>query len=342
MTWLIYGANGYTGEILARLAVAQGQHPVLAGRSSAITGLAEELGLEHRLFSLDAPELGEVEAVVHCAGPFSRTSAPMVAACLASGTHYLDLTGEISVFEAVYAQHDAAATADVALVPGVGFDVVPTDYLLKLLHAELPTATRADVALVSRGGFSGGTIRTVLEGMRTGGMVRAGGELRTVPTGHRSRTIRLGRSSARVTSVPLGDVSSGYRATHIPDITNFTNVPAGAAVARFDRFTRLALGSNLVYGALDGAASRLVKGPSEERRARTRSDLWAELSDDAGRWVRAAIRVPNTYDFTAHSALHAVRRTLSGVQPGAWTPSQAFGADFLTTIPTMEVEHLDA
>jgi len=346
--WLLYGANGYTGALLARLAVAHGERPVLAGRNgAAVASLARELGLEHRIVDLADPAaldigLAGVDAVLHCAGPFSATSSPMVAACLRNGVHYADLTGEIAVFEEIYARHDEARSAGVALVPGVGFDVVPTDHLLARLHAELPDAVSADIALISRGGFSAGTLRTVVEGMRTGGQIRRDGRLADVPTGHRSRRLRYGATDVRVTSVPLGDVASGYRATEIPSITNFTNVPAGRLVATFEPITRHSLRIGPVHRTLDRVISRLG-GPSETRRARTRSDLWAELTNAEGRTVTGALQVPNTYDFTAHAALAAVRRLREGaVRPGAWTPSQAFGADFLRTIPDIEVTDLPA
>ncbi len=74
--WLLYGANGYTGELIARRAVAEGERPVLAGRSPESVGrLAAELWLDHRVFALE--DAGAVErglagmkAVLHCAGPF--------------------------------------------------------------------------------------------------------------------------------------------------------------------------------------------------------------------------------------------------------------------------------
>jgi saccharopine dehydrogenase (NAD+, L-lysine-forming) len=339
---MIYGANGYTGSLLARLAVARGERPVLAGRSPAVAGLAGELGLEHRVFDVTEADLSGVDVLLHAAGPFARTSAPVVDACLAAGVHYLDLTGEISVFEAVYARHDDAVAAGVALVPGVGYDVVPTDHLLTVLHARLRTATHADVALISRGGFTTGTLRTAVEGLRDGGLVRADGVLTTVPTGHRRRRIRVDGRTVTVSSLPLGDVASGFRATGIPNITNFTTLPGGAAMARLDGATRRLLAMDGVHRTVDRALGR-VGGPSERTRARTRSDAWAELRDAAGRTVRAAIRVPNTYDFTVHSALEAVRRVRSvGVVPGAWAPSQALGADFLRTIPGIEVVDLPA
>ena len=105
--WMIYGANGYTGELIARKAVKDGQRPYLAGRDQAkVRPLAEELNLPWRVFDLSKPEaivagLEDMSLVLHCAGPFSATCAPMVDACIATSTHYLDITGEIAVFEAI-------------------------------------------------------------------------------------------------------------------------------------------------------------------------------------------------------------------------------------------------
>ncbi len=336
MSWMIYGANGYTGALLAEHAVAAGERPVLAGRSAdAVRTLAERLGLPWRAFDLAAPfdgELADVEVVAHCAGPFSHTSAPMVAACLRTGTHYLDLTGEVDVFEAIYARHDDALRAGVALVPGVGFDVVPTDYLAVTLAAELPTATQLDIALISRGGFSAGTLKTGVEGMRQGGRVRAGGELVPVPLAHRALRVALERGHATVHSVPLGDISSAFRATQIPNITNFTVVPLGGLANRFDPLIRTAMnlpGAGAAVGRLIGA---VVSGPSEQTRASTRSELWAQARDESGNTAQARVCVANTYEFTVASTLAAVRATLAGVLPGAWTPSQAFGHEFFEAV----------
>ncbi len=102
---MIYGANGYTGRLVAELAVARGHRPVLAGRrGEPVAALAAQRGLEHRRVDLTGTAglrgaLADVALVAHCAGPFSVTAAPMVAACLATGTHYLDITGEAAVFE---------------------------------------------------------------------------------------------------------------------------------------------------------------------------------------------------------------------------------------------------
>jgi len=97
--WMIYGANGYTGQLVAETAKARGLTPVLAGRSEeSVRAIAQRLELPWRAFPLDKPDLAGASLVLHCAGPFSQTSRPMVDACLAGGAHYLDVTSEIEVF----------------------------------------------------------------------------------------------------------------------------------------------------------------------------------------------------------------------------------------------------
>jgi saccharopine dehydrogenase (NAD+, L-lysine-forming) len=162
MSYLIYGAYGYTGELIARHAVAQGHEPVLAGRNQdKLDPLAAELGCPAHALSLTdgfrlRSVLEEVEAVVHCAGPFAHTALPMVEACLDAGTHYLDITGEIDVFEGLMARDPDARAADVMLLPGIGFDVVPTDCLANGLAETVTAATDLEIAFMGRGGVSHG------------------------------------------------------------------------------------------------------------------------------------------------------------------------------------------
>jgi short subunit dehydrogenase-like uncharacterized protein len=144
--FLIYGANGFTGSLIAHEAVARGQRPVLAGRNAAaVAALARDVGLEYRAFALDDPGkvvegIRGMQAVLHCAGPFAHTYRPMAEACLQAGVHYLDVTGEVAVFEGLAARAAADKAAGVMLLPGVGFDVVPSD-CLAALKRRLPSAT---------------------------------------------------------------------------------------------------------------------------------------------------------------------------------------------------------
>ena len=185
MSWMIYGANGYTGKLTATESVRRGMRPVLGGRNgAAITQLAEELGLEFRIFSLDNPDevrkaLSGLKLVVHCAGPFSVTSQPMISACLDQRVHYLDITGEISVFANAHQQDGQARHADVVLLPGAGFDVVPSDCLAASLVEALCLRQRSlQLAFEAAGGPSPGTAKTSVEGLGQGAMrIRRDGKL---------------------------------------------------------------------------------------------------------------------------------------------------------------------
>ena len=149
-TFLLYGATGYTGSLTARMAVQRGLKPILAGRDPAkVKALADELGLAWRAFPLEDGAalnlaLREVPVVLHCAGPYSRTYKPMVDACLRTGTHYLDITGELMEHEALAGRDAEAQAAGVMLLPSVGFDVVPSDCLAAHLKRRLPSATQPD------------------------------------------------------------------------------------------------------------------------------------------------------------------------------------------------------
>ena len=189
---LIYGANGYTGEMIARAAAAAGLAPVLAGRSAApVESLARELRCESRVFGLDdaaavSAALKGSRVVLHCAGPFSATAGPMMAACIAAGAHYTDITGEIDVFELGFRQDAAARLTGTVVCPGVGFDVVPTDCIAMTLKQEMPDATHLALGFDSRSALSRGTASTSVEGLGHGSRVREGGVIRHIPLGSRT------------------------------------------------------------------------------------------------------------------------------------------------------------
>jgi len=350
VTWLIYGANGYTGELVARRAVAQRQRPLLAGRHpTAVAALAAELELEHRVVPLTDPAglrelLDEVDVVAHCAGPFSATAQPMVEACLDTGTHYLDITGEVGVFEWVYEQHDRAAGAGVVLLPGAGFDVVPTDCTAARLAAALPGATSLELAFVVGGGMSGGTMRSSLEGMAAGGVRRVDGALVACPPGEPSREVPLPSGTRRVSGVRWGDLVSAYRSTGIPNITTYTRIPAPPGAVRLLRGPARALvGLPPVRALLTAVAGRRGSGPDPAVRARTRCEIWGEVRDAAGRTASATLAGPNPYDLTADAVVRTAGYLAAGAGPtgpvaaGAHTPSTAFGADFVAQLDDVRV-----
>lgn len=345
---MIYGANGYTGELAAREAVGRGLAPILAGRQTeAIEKLSRELDLSCRIFSLADPRalqtgLRGMKAVLHCAGPFVKTSRPMVEACLAEKAHYLDITGEIEVFEKLLAsrRRDEAKQAGICLLPGVGFDVVPSDSLAARLKDALPDATELTLAFASdRGSWSRGTLKTMIESLPHSGAVRKDGKLIPVPVAFETREIEFGCGKRFAMTIPWGDVSTAFHTTGIPNIKVFCAVPRPMA-ERLRKYAWLLplTGWKPVKRFLQSQVDRRVTGPDEKARREGRVYLWGEAKNAAGKTVTATLETPEAYAFTAVAAVAAVERVLAGkVAPGSWTPARAFGKDFVAGLTGVRI-----
>ncbi len=349
--WLLYGASGYTGRLVAAEAVACGVPPILAGRTPApVHAVGCELGLPVRVFPLDdaaavARALEGVEAVLHCAGPFVWTSRPMLEACLAAGVHYLDVTGEIPVFEAALARDRQARERGIVVVPGVGFDVVPSDCLAARLAAALPGAQRLELAFAGSGsGWSAGTMRTMIELLPGGGAERRDGRIVPVPAAAFTRRINFTHRRLVGVSIPWGDVSTAFYTTGIGSIRVYLGLPPAAA-RRLRRLVRLApaLRLTLVRRGLQWLVAQVVQGPDQQARATGRSYLWGEVRSGDGHWVQGRLVAPEGYALTATAAVACVRRVLAGNVPaGAWTPARAFGPELVEQFPGVDVEPLIA
>jgi short subunit dehydrogenase-like uncharacterized protein len=341
MSLLVYGANGYSGNLIATTLAEAGLRPILAGRrADAVVALAQRLGFEHRIFGLDRPEevdrgLAGVTVVLNCAGPFSKTAVPMVEGCLRVRAHYLDITGEVMVFAAVAARDAEARAAGVMLLPGAGYDVVPSDCLAAHLHQRLPAATRLRLAFRPGGGLSRGTALTSLEGAAAGGLIRRGGAITKVAAGHQTITVDLGRGPTRAIAIPWGDVFTAHVTTGIPDVEVYLAVPARV---------RLSIRAMGLFGpvlALPPVQAMLRKrvnagpaGPDEQARRTRHMLLWGEVRDAQGRVAVSRIRTPNGYELTRLTAADLAGRALAGdVQPGFQTPARAYGADYVLKFP---------
>lgn len=341
MNWLIYGANGYTGELIAREAKARGLTPILAGRSAAkVEALGRELGLPHRSFGLDdsaalARGLEGVRLVLHCAGPFSATAQPMIEACLKARAHYLDITGEISVFEYAQAQHERARLAGTVVCPGVGFDVIPTDCVAAQLKQALPDATHLALGFDSRSGFSPGTAKTSVEGLAQGGKVRRDGRIVAVPLAFGVRRIDFGGGEKPAMTIPWGDVSTAWYTTGIPNIEVYIpGSPGMIANARRANYFRWLLGLRFVQGLMKRRIEKTVKGPSEEVRAQLPTYVWGEVRNARGEKRTARIKTANGYSLTVTGSLAVVEHVLTANPPGgAYTPSRLVDADLVKQLP---------
>ena len=359
MTLLIYGAYGYTGELVAEEAVSRGIDVVVAGRDQRqVSDLAGRLGCEGRSFDLEdgvesdsagaisgsvGAQIGDADAVLNCAGPFVHTYRPLIEACLATETHYLDVTGELPVFEAIAARDAEAAAAGVCLLPGVGFDVVPTDCLASHLHDRLPAATELRLGFDPTGSFSRGTLATAIEQFDAGGKRRKDGEIVDVPIGEGRRRIDFGRGERTAVLAPMGDLSTAYRSTGIENVAVYLALPGAAGVAlRVGRFLSPILGAEPVKRGLQRLVRATVTGPSNKQRETGVSYIWGEATD-GNRTVTSRLKTPETYALTVDAATTAAQRVLDSPlggedkpAAGFQTPATAFGPEFVLELEGVE------
>lgn len=347
--WLLYGANGYTGELIAREAVARGMRPVLAGRSKQKIGkLAAELNCPSAVFDLEdhtalVSTLTQVQAVLHCAGPFSRTAASMMQGCLATHVHYLDITGEIDVFELAASVHEKAQRAGVVLCPGVGFDVVPTDSVAARLKEVMPDATHLALGFDSRAGLSKGTAKTAIESAGKGSCTRSEGRLVTEPLGARTRRIDFGGGEKLAVGIPWGDVSTAYYTTGIGNIEVFTaSSQKSVDGMRRMNWLRPLLRQRWVRELAKFSAERRVTPPDRTQRENNPTYVWGEVRNAAGEVKTARLRTANGYSLTVQSSLGILGEVLGrACNPGFTTPSSLVGPDFVTTLPGSSTIRID-
>lgn len=338
---IIYGSYGYTGRLVVAEALARGHRPLLAGRDAArLSAQATETGLDSAAVALDDPPalkrlLEPADLVLHCAGPFIHTSRPMVDACLAAGTHYLDITGEIAVFEQLAARDAGARAAGVVLMPGTGFDVVPSDSLAAHLKRCLPGAVELTLAIRGGGRLSRGTATTMAENAGSGGAVRRGGRIVRVPAGWKTRQVDYGDGPQLAVTIPWGDVSTAWHTTGIPDITVYAaSSHAQVRALKASNWFAPLLRTTIVQRYLKRRIASAAAGPSDGSRERTTCEVWGEARAADGRTIQALISGPNGYTLTAQAAVRIAEAVAGGgVAPGFHTPAGALGPDFVLSVP---------
>lgn len=345
-TFLLYGANGYTGELITRFAAERNLKPVLAGRNEAkIKELAEKHDMPYRVFSLDDTEkldaaLQETEFVLHCAGPFSLTSDRMVEACLRNKRHYTDITGEIAVFEALAARDGQAKEAGIMIMPGVGFDVVPSDCLARHLKDRLPSADKLTLAFHGLGKISHGTQTTMTMNLGKGGAIRRDGTITQVPAAWKTREFDFGESIEKAVTIPWGDVATAFYSTGIPNIEVFTVLPEpNIQMLRLTRY----IGWLMSIGFIKNTALKNIPagGPTDEERRKGKTYLWGEASDRDGNKAQARIQAMEGYTLTALTALNIAEKILSGnFCAGFQTPAKCYGADLILEIEGVKREDI--
>lgn len=332
---LIYGAYGYTGRLTAGLAASRRIDVLLAGRNpQALTPLADRLHMPTRAVGLDHPgllrdALADVACVVHMAGPFAATAAPMLDACLATRTHYVDITGEIAVFEAMWARRDEIGRAGVTVMPGSGFDIVPSDCLAAYTARRLRQPRTIVLAFRGLDAASRGTLQTAIREIASPVLCRRAG--RIVPLDDPSPlAVDFGSGDEPCLPVSWGDVATAFYSTGAGDVTTYfrrTAMLRAATIAQ-KYFGRI-LGTAGARRALTALMRRAPDGPGEAERRTRRVTIWCEATDAESTRVRATLSTPDPYDLTAALALEAAQRIVRSPALGLTTPSHAFGVDFV-------------
>lgn len=347
MNLFIYGAYGYTGELITRLAEKRGHFPFLGGRDKEkLRKLAHQLQLHYVDFELEDKEtlnrvISEFDVVINCAGPFSKTARPLVEACLQNKVHYLDITGEIGVFEYIASKDGEAKESNIILLPGVGFDVVPTDCLAAFLKKQLPDATHLALGFYGAQAMSRGTALTMLENVHRGGAIREKGKIRKVPAAYETKYISFNDDIKKLSvTIPWGDVSTAWYSTHIPNIRVYSVVNEKVLkMMKTSRYLGWLLKADPVQRQLRSRINRLVTGPSEEQRNHGKSHIWGQVRNGAGEIVTARMQTPEGYQLTALTAVLAAEKLDKvRIRAGFHTPSTAFGADFILEVKGVKRE----
>jgi short subunit dehydrogenase-like uncharacterized protein len=326
-----------------------GFRPILAGRNEKLLRTQAQIyNLESRVFALNEAEkldaaLLEVDTVLHCAGPFVHTYGQMAEACLRTKRHYVDISGEIPGFEVLAAMDKLAKEAGIMLLPGAGFDVVPSDCLAAHLKQRLPAATHLRLFVRGIGaGVSRGTAKSAIENMHRQGMIRRDKRLVQVPPAWNVREQDFGRGYTKVVSVGWGDVSTAYYSTDIPNIETYFAFPESVInLMRFMRLIGPLLYNRPMKNLLKFLIQLSVKGPEEEKRRRASAIFIGEATNQNGGRAVTKLTTPEGYTCTALTTVEIMKRILNGdFKTGFQTPSLAYGANFITQFNGVKRENL--
>jgi short subunit dehydrogenase-like uncharacterized protein len=338
---LLYGATGYTGKLIIEALLARKIKPILAGRNAnALRILGEKYSLPTAVFDLSELEkiknaLTNCKAVIHAAGPFIHTYQNMLQACIATQTNYLDITGEYQVFEGCAAKNKEATNANIMVMPGVGFDVVPSDCLANALKAKMPDAQNLSLAFAAlKGGFSRGTAKTMVENLGDGGMIRSNNKLLPVKAAFDVKEIDFGAFKSTAVTIAWGDISTAFFSTKIPNIKVYMAAPP-ALIKQMKRSNYLSWFFKLsfVKSFLKKQIDKRKPGPDERQREEGRSFFWGCVENTKGEKIEMRLQTPEGYKLTALTTALIAQKVLNNeLVVGYQTPASAYGKDLILEI----------
>lgn len=342
---IIYGSYGYTGQLITELAAESGLPVILSGRNEEkLRRQADETGLTYLAANLSNQKemdtlLNDALTVLHCAGPFRFTWREMLDACIRNNVHYLDITGEIEVFEGIKARDTELKETGIMAMPGVGFDVVPTDCLALHLKKQLPDAVKLELAFMSlRGGISHGTAQSIAGKLGEGGAVRREGKIKRVPAAYLTRTVDFGKGEKTAASIPWGDVSTAHFTTGIPDITVYTAMKKKQIrLLKLTNWLSPLLRTSFVRNRIKNWITKNIDGPDKEAREKGKSLIWGRAENKMGESSEARLETSEGYKLTAEASWLIINKVVNGeIKPGYQTPAAVYGEGLVLEIKQSE------
>jgi hypothetical protein len=335
---LLYGSYGYTGKLIASECLNRKLSVLLCGRNEDLLQLqSESIGYPFEVVAMHQSDklmnvLGQCKLVIHCGGPFMLTARKMIEACVATSTHYLDITGEYGVFQLAHSYHQEAKDAGIMLMSGTGFDVVPTDCISVYLKNQLPSATNLQLAFAMRpSGVSRGTAKTAAMHLEAETMIRHSGVLVSSGKFPKLVDIDFGAFKSKAIGISWGDIVTAFYSTGIPNIEVFV-----AADKKFIRniFTsrRLSwlLSAKWVKKILMNIIDSRVSGPNSEHLIHGKCYVYGKVTDDNGNFREVRLEAPNGYRLTAQMAVHIAHKVLNGnFVAGYGTPAGVYGSELI-------------
>ncbi|MFK7824108.1 MAG: trans-acting enoyl reductase family protein [Oligoflexales bacterium] len=346
--WLIYGANGYTARQIVYRAVEKGFRPILAGRNAQeIIDLGLELQLPSRIFDLKTPIdksfFEDIHLLVNCAGPFSKTAKPLLEACYQTNTHYIDVSGELKTFEEIFANASMWQQKGLTVIPGSGFDVVPSDCLAAFLKNKLPDATNLTIGIKINGTKpSYGTLKSLAEAIAQGGRVRLDNKLKKVPNAWKTKLIPFSEQSSLSVSMPLAELSSCWHSTRIPNIQTFFSVKTKELrYIKMSRLVRPLLFIPFVLEWIKKQIGFIYSAPKPRVLQKGSAVVWGEVRNAEGKAKSLRLKTNEAYHFTAQSTLCIAQKVLKGeIDAGVYSPSMALGPEFILNLDRVSVEDI--
>lgn len=337
-SWMIYGATGYTGTLIAKEAVRRGHRPLLAGRNAEkLRMLAEQLGLEWCAFSLeDKSTLREatesIDLMLNTAGPFTETCEPIMDGCLAGHTHYMDISNEIFVLQAAQARHHLAEKMGVSLIPSVGFGTTASNCLARHVWAKITDPVSLELVIspyVAQ--RSAGAIKSTLKTIACGAYVRKNGILTAIPFGSGAKHMLITNRAHNVLPVATGDLEAAYMSTGVANICVYMPHSLNPALACFvlPIIQKLLSWDVLRQLAEQQIGRRQASHAINPVDTKQHSWVWARATDPHGNIAEARLEAGEGYNFTASASIHAVEWVLCHHSVGAQAPAAVFGEDFV-------------